>query len=129
MRIFFCYLIFTGVIQARYVPGTSGADWNQEEVIVVKAKIRKAFTTGWADLSKKALSAIGLPAEELKNENVYHHSKGFNAQKALRLSFHDCVKYVDGSGGELNKFFIFHYFSDVLRLRWLSGLGGYGGQT
>ena len=66
-----------------YVPGTPGAAWTLEEMLVVKAKLfgifgkhggfRTGEGTGW--------------------------EHWFSERKALRLGFHDCLKYKDGSGG------------------------------
>ena len=58
-----------------YVPGTPGAPWTEEEVLIVKAKLYSIF-----------------------------NRKGFawgteGAPRALRLGFHDCLKYTDGTGG------------------------------
>ena len=54
-----------------YVPGTPGAPWTQNEMLVVKAKLYSLFN---------------------KNDEV-------RAPVMLRLGFHDCLKYTDGSGG------------------------------
>jgi hypothetical protein len=52
-----------------YVPGTPGADWTIEELVVVKAKLFSTFRYGES------------------------------GPQALRLGFHDCLKYMDGTGG------------------------------
>ena len=54
---------------APYVPGTPGAPWTMEEILIMKAKF--FFMFGRMD----------------------------NAPKHLRLGFHDCIKYADGTGG------------------------------
>ena len=64
----------------------------------MKAKIRKTFTSSSKGLSKSALKSTGLP-DETYNETLYHWGTFHNAPKLLRLAFHDCVKYKDGSGG------------------------------
>eukprot|EP00927_Polykrikos_kofoidii_P074379 TRINITY_DN70365_c0_g1_i1.p1 TRINITY_DN70365_c0_g1~~TRINITY_DN70365_c0_g1_i1.p1 ORF type:complete len:716 (+),score=97.82 TRINITY_DN70365_c0_g1_i1:89-2236(+) len=75
-----------------YVPGTPGAAWSQEEVFIVKAKLwRMFFAGGNYDLMNKL------------------HPNGHDfwawadflrpAPKMLRLGFHDCLRYADGSGG------------------------------
>ena len=78
--------------------GRPGASWTEEEVLIVKAKIRKTFTTWSKGLSQAALASVGLP-DETDNEKLYHWGTFHNAPKLLRLAFHDCVKYKDGSGG------------------------------
>ena len=52
-----------------YVPGNPGAAWTEEEILITKAKLF----------------------------HMYSHYD--NAPKALRLGFHDCIKYADGTGG------------------------------
>merc|ERR1719232_1672054 len=54
---------------APYVPGTPGASWSPEEILIMKSKFFTMF--GRMD----------------------------NAPKHLRLGFHDCIKYADGTGG------------------------------
>ena len=64
----------------------------------MKAKIRKTFTTWSKGLSMSALNSTGLP-DETDDATLYHWGTWHNAPKILRLAFHDCVKYEDGSGG------------------------------
>jgi len=52
-----------------YVPGNPGAPWTQEEILIMKSKFFHFFSTR------------------------------DNAPKHLRLGFHDCIKYADGTGG------------------------------
>merc|ERR1712038_1224070 len=54
---------------APYVPGTPGGPWTADEILIMKAKLFTMF--GRMD----------------------------NAPKHLRLGFHDCIKYADGTGG------------------------------
>ena len=54
---------------APYVPGNPGAPWTLDEMLIMKAK----FFTMFGRMN--------------------------NAPKHLRLGFHDCIKYADGSGG------------------------------
>ena len=64
----------------------------------MKAKIRKTFTAHRRSLSKKALNTTGLP-DESGNTKLYYWGSFLTPPKLLRLAFHDCVKYKDGSGG------------------------------
>ena len=52
-----------------YVPGNPGAPWTEEQILIMKAKFFNYFSL--CDC----------------------------AQKHLRLGFHDCIKYTDGTGG------------------------------
>merc|ERR1712179_397916 len=54
---------------APYVPGNPGASWTLDEMLIMKSK----FFTMFGRMN--------------------------NAPKHLRLGFHDCIKYADGSGG------------------------------
>ena len=56
------------------MPGTPGAEWSEEEVLIVKSKLYATF-----------------------NKDFMPWSEG--AARALRLGFHDCLKYKDGTGG------------------------------
>merc|ERR1719450_1113186 len=82
-----------------YIPGTPGGDWSTEELLAVKAKLR--LTYGFYNkklLSSLALTSLGLP-DESDNQTLYYWGSFYSASKVLRLSFHDCLKYSDGSGG------------------------------
>jgi len=57
------------VLGAPYEPGTPGAPWTEQELLTVKAKLFKWFRGGNA------------------------------APGVVRLGFHDCLKYKDGTGG------------------------------
>ena len=67
LLIFLLPLVRTDV----YVPGTPGAAWSQDELLIVKSKLYALFN---------------------KRGNI-------RAPVLLRLGFHDCLKYADGSGG------------------------------
>ena len=69
MRITLSLLTFFALCNGAYVPGTPGGEWTKEELMIVKAKLYKQFQ----------LRPL--------------------APKAVRLGFHDCLKYADGSGG------------------------------
>ena len=87
-------LIFLSLVSVNstYVPGSPGAPWTREEVIAVKAKLTFSFNKrNW--MSTLAHRAMGT-SDPQDNEGG-----GFDAPKVLRLIFHDCLKYTDGSGG------------------------------
>merc|ERR1719450_829633 len=67
----FLLLLTSPLVQGTspYVPGTPGAPWTDRELLTVKAKLFRLFRYG-----------ISAPA-------------------VLRLGFHDCLKYKDGTGG------------------------------
>merc|ERR1712242_118810 len=62
-------IILAAASTAVYVPGQPGAAWTKEELLIVKAKLYGNFRYGRF------------------------------SPTVLRLGFHDCLKYKDGSGG------------------------------
>jgi len=78
-------------LDSAYVPGTPGADWTDEEVHVTRMRILQAVHPDW-DV-KKDMFGIGYD----KCDNC---TRGFTTENAImRLVFHDCVRYTDGTGG------------------------------
>jgi len=71
-----------------YVPGQPGAPWTAAEMLAVRAKLHRVFTEGLAIYHELGLPRVGE-----------YHTAVPNGAKALRLGFHDCLKYADGSGG------------------------------
>ena len=68
----FCIIITLSFIHAEpYVPGTPGAPWSQEELLIVKSKLYALFKQQY---------------------NAFQSSPGA-APNILRLGFHDCLKY------------------------------------
>ena len=63
-----------------YVPGTSGADWNDEEIETTRYRILQAIHPDW-----------GVKNEMFGKQHFGVH--GVTENKLLRLVFHDCVKY------------------------------------
>ena len=84
-----------GLASTEYVPGTPGAPWTQDEVLVVKAKLFAIFHRDG-----------GCFALDQMYDGINYNCKDYmkkieapNAAKMLRLGFHDCLKYSDGTGG------------------------------
>jgi len=71
-----------------YVPGQAGSSWTEEEVHAVRAKIHRVINEGSA-----VFIELGL------QQPVEFWTSAPNAAKLLRLGFHDCLKYTDGTGG------------------------------
>ena len=78
------------LVSSEYVPGEPGAPWTREEVLAVKAKLFAIFETWGGYNALKEIYDGHSPADWTDVPN---------AAKMLRLGFHDCVKYKDGSGG------------------------------
>merc|ERR1719483_527731 len=76
-----------------YVPGSSGGPWSSEELLDVRAKLWRIFADDQAPKMYSTLPENELPTPSMADD------LGFFPAKLLRLSFHDCLRYVDGSGG------------------------------
>ena len=105
------FLILPSVVSSEYVPGSPGAPWSQEELLTVRSKLWRLYA------KKSFLSNLwkkGYVPNDLPEPNDSIDIKFFPA-KVLRLryylgsvslsddclvSFHDCLKYTDGTGGE-----------------------------
>ena len=69
-----------------YVPGNPGAAWTEEEIESTRLRILQAIHPDWE--VKKEMYGKGE-----KNK------KGATENRIMRLVFHDCVRYTDGTGG------------------------------
>lgn len=76
------------VTSSPYVPGEPGAPWSESEMLVVRAKIHAMISNGLV-----LIDELGLP------KHVEYATSVPDAAKLLRLGFHDCMKYTDGTGG------------------------------
>ena len=82
--------LFSLCYSAEYVPGTPGAAWSKQEVLTVKSKLYSVFANG------------GWEALNQLYEGKPHNATWMDVPtvgKVLRLGFHDCIKYQDGTGG------------------------------
>jgi len=68
-----------------YVPGSPGAAWSEAEIRSTRARILQAIHPDW-DVMKELYDAKG-------------GRSGVTENRIMRLAFHDCVKYTDGTGG------------------------------
>merc|ERR1719322_2000360 len=94
MKLWLLSLLFFLASCQEYEPGNPGGAWSQEELLIVRAKLWQLFTNNWTyKLSEEFWTQVGLPIPDNKVD------LGFFAAKVLRLSFHDCMRYADGSGG------------------------------
>ena len=50
-------LLFPLLAGSSYVPGTPGAPWSEEEVLAVKAKIRRTFAMGGFEAIRCAIQS------------------------------------------------------------------------
>jgi len=78
--------------------GIPGSAWTDREMLIVRAKLSRAFSPGEGTDTRDRIM------EELYPDGIPYESwtgfrDGITAQKVLRLGFHDCMRYRDGSGG------------------------------
>jgi len=90
------FALFGASFCQEYVPGTPGAPWTEEEVEVYKSKLYDIMVRGGGMRSMSKLKDV-WPDETISKG--YSKMREPNAPKFLRLAFHDCLKYTDGSGG------------------------------
>jgi len=77
------------ICDTTYVAGEPGCPWSEEDMLKVRAKIHAVIGHGedvYKELDNK---------KRIKKFNTVSP----NAAKLLRLGFHDCLKYIDGTGG------------------------------
>ena len=74
-------------LDTAYVPGTPGADWTEEEIESTRLRILQAIHPDWQVQTDMYGSVIWRTAVKI-TEN-----------KVMRLVFHDCMRYTDGTGG------------------------------
>ena len=86
------------IVSGEYVPGTPGGEWTLEELLIVRAKVWSLLKEGSAKSAYEKIEPNALPSKDL-NPNWIKHGLQFFPAKLLRLSFHDCVRYNDSSGG------------------------------
>ena len=69
-----------------YVPGTPGAAWTVEEIQTTRERILQGINPDW----EVQYNMMGIGAFSTKH---------VTENKIMRLVFHDCVRYTDGTGG------------------------------
>ena len=72
------------------MPGNPGAAWTEEEIESTRFRILQAIHPDW-DVQKEMYGVSGMLTTR-------EHSMP-SENKILRLVFHDCVRYTDGTGG------------------------------
>ena len=71
-------------LDTAYIPGTPGADWTGEEIESTRLRILQAIHPDWGVQE----DMFGIRKSVVATEN-----------RIMRLVFHDCVRYTDGTGG------------------------------
>ena len=105
---FSCIQDLHRVASKPYKPGKPGGEWTPDEVRIVRQKILKSImdptvSGGTKQIeAEKALKAAGF--EGNTREWITDEGKGagqfpISEMKLIRLAFHDCMKYKDGTGG------------------------------
>ena len=83
-----CSFIEPEIPDTVYVPGTPGGSWTPEEISITRQKILQMLS----------------PVEEVNQANYDDWNDEIrrvkvNENSFIRLGFHDCLRYEDGSGG------------------------------
>ena len=60
-----------------YVPGTPGGEWGEEDIRITRNRVLEMLELSKGTITNKPVSEVAL----------------------LRLAFHDCLTYKDGTGG------------------------------
>ena len=87
------------LVAGEYAPGTPGGPWTFNELLVVRAKLWSLMIDGRAQTVYKKIPYNERPMADELDEKWIDKGLQFFPAKLLRLSFHDCFKYTDGSGG------------------------------
>ena len=77
LRAAICLCFITLAYSEQYVPGKSGGEWSEEDIRITRNRV-------WEMLEKKKGTITNQPVSEVG---------------LLRLAFHDCLTYKDGTGG------------------------------
>eukprot|EP00756_Hemistasia_phaeocysticola_P021494 Hpha_TRINITY_DN15778_c1_g7::TRINITY_DN15778_c1_g7_i2::g.40662::m.40662 len=80
---------------AKYVPGTPGAAWSEEEMLTMKAKLWRLFDTKQASKIAFEWKYTWHSSDPDPKPTIAARPVGVT----LRLAFHDCLKYTDNTGG------------------------------
>ena len=94
--------IFEVGTSSPYVPGTSGAAWNDEEVAAIREKVLVLIDVQrqWQFLHLPPWDdQTPIPCFDKGDCGDFAGQRRPTENKLLRLTFHDCFKYKDGSGG------------------------------
>ena len=86
-------------VAGEYTPGTPGGPWTYDELLVVRAKLWSLMIDGRAQTLYKKIPYNDRPMADELDEKWINKGLQFFPAKLLRLIFHDCLKYTDGSGG------------------------------
>ena len=76
-----------------YVAGNVGAQWTSEEVESTRTRILQLIHPDW-----RIKYEMGINRDELGNGGKLGKG-GTYENHIMRLAFHDCIPYADGSGG------------------------------
>lgn len=77
-----------GSCATTYVPGQPGVAWTTEQMLAIKAKLWRSFR----EAPEATGAGLGIAAEAKTEWEI-------ELPKYVRLGFHDCMKYADGTGG------------------------------
>ena len=99
MKIILLLLPIFLVASGEYAPGTPGGPWTFDELLVVRAKLWTLMIEDKAEKIYKRVPKNELPKAVELDDKYMRKGLQFFPAKLVRLAFHDCLKYTDGSGG------------------------------
>ena len=79
------YLLLSFINGQKYMPGTPGAPWSQDEILIVKSKLYSIMNSNGGYNAVKQIYGEGGHASWVDVPS---------AEKFLRLGFHDCLRYI-----------------------------------
>ena len=99
MKIVLILLSLFLLANGEYIPGTPGGPWTFDELLVVRAKLWSLMIDRRAEKVYKKIPSNDRPVIGEINDKWIKLGLDFFPAKLVRLGFHDCVKYTDGTGG------------------------------
>lgn len=99
------FIFYVTLTSGEYTPGTPGGPWTLDDILIVRAKLWSLMVDSQSQISyqKVPLDQRPITGKDIDNstDDDAFMSSGFSnfPGKLLRLGFHDCLRYSDGSGG------------------------------
>lgn len=88
----------TAAPAGRYVPGTPGGPWTEEELVITKSKLWRMFDWTVHQVYDK-IKLLHGPGWEKSNLETELFGTSRMGPSTVRLGFHGCVPEYDGTGG------------------------------
>ena len=99
------FILYITLTSGEYIPGTPGGPWTLDELLIVRAKLWSLMVdsqakTSYENVPSNQRPITGKDIDHSADDDAFMSSGLSNFPgKLLRLGFHDCLRYKDGSGG------------------------------